>query len=137
MSIDGWHWYGATSSSPGSEHVVVAAYGGPGVATGLASRVVLSPTAVALVSALALAAEAARTEVAPATRELALAAFAVSVERYGLLLERSDLRAVLVNYTDGPDAAVRKASGAIIDVIESPRNRHANPSLDVAPARPR
>jgi CheY-like chemotaxis protein len=83
----------------------------------------------------ALAAEAARAEVAPATRELALAAFAVSRQRYGLLLGRSDLETLLVNYTHDPDAAVRQASAAIIDVIETPRTIPASAPLDVAPAR--
>ncbi|MFM9023814.1 MAG: hypothetical protein ACKON7_00470 [Planctomycetaceae bacterium] len=85
----------------------------------------------------ALAAEAARAEVAPATRDLALAAFAVSRQRYGLLLGRSDVETLLVNYTHDPDAAVRKASAAIIDVIETPRTIPASAPLDVAPARPR
>ncbi|MFM9058847.1 MAG: hypothetical protein ACKOSQ_06980 [Planctomycetaceae bacterium] len=85
----------------------------------------------------ALAAEATRAAVAPAVRELALAAFAVSVERYGPLLERSDLRTLLVQYTADTDAAVRRASGAIIDVIETPRRPPAASSLDAAAARPR
>ncbi len=85
----------------------------------------------------ALAAEAARPEIPPATRDLALAAFAVSRDRYGLLLRNSDLRGVLVNYTLGSDAAVRRASGAIIDVIEAPHRNPATAPLDVAPARPR
>lgn len=85
----------------------------------------------------ALAAEATRAAVAPAARELALAAFAVSVERYGPLLERSDLRTLLVQYTDDTDAAVRRASGAVIDVIETPRRPPAAFSLDAAPHRPR
>jgi len=85
----------------------------------------------------ALAAEAARAEVAPATRDLALAAFDVSRRRYGLLLGRSDVETLLVNYTHDPDAAVRKASAAIIDVIETPRTIPASAPLDVAPARPR
>ncbi len=85
----------------------------------------------------ALAAEAARPGISAASRELSLAAFAVSRDRYGLLLERSDLQAVLVHYTHDSDAAVRKASGAIIDVIEAPRRHPASAPLDVAPARPR
>ena len=85
----------------------------------------------------ALAAEATRADVAPATRELALAAFAVSVERYGLLLDRSDLRNVLVNYTGAPDAAVRETSAAIIDVIQTPHRHPASTPPDVAPDRSR
>lgn len=85
----------------------------------------------------ALAAEATRAGIAPAARELTLAAFALSAERYGLLLGRDDLRMLEVNYTDGPDAAVRRASGAIIDVIEAPRRTPAPAPLDAAPARPR
>lgn len=85
----------------------------------------------------ALAAEAARAGIEPATRELARAAFAVSVERYGLLLGRGDLRTLVVNYTADSDAAVRRASGAIIDVIEAPRRTPATLPLDAAPARPR
>lgn len=85
----------------------------------------------------ALAAEAARAGIEPAARELARAAFAVSVERYGLLLGRGDLRTLVVNYTADSDAAVRRASGAIIDVIEAPRRTPATLPLDAAPARPR
>ncbi|MFM7107690.1 MAG: hypothetical protein ACKOZU_03675 [Planctomycetaceae bacterium] len=85
----------------------------------------------------ALAAEAVRDGIEPAARELALAAFAVSAERFGLLLGRGDLRMLEVNYTDGPDAAVRRASGAFIDVIETPRRTPAAAPLDAAPSRPR
>jgi len=78
--------------------------------------------------------EAGRSDLPEQTRRLALAGFARSVERHGILLESGPLQAAYAMYNRATTPVDRDVAAAILDVLETPL-RKACPAL-VDAARP-
>jgi hypothetical protein len=83
----------------------------------------------------ALAAEAERADLPAALRSTALAAFAASVERHGVLLDCGQVRGVARRYTRG-EGASQDAPGAILEVLEQADRRNHAALPDAAHTRP-
>jgi CheY-like chemotaxis protein len=79
--------------------------------------------------------EAERTDLPVKTRRVALAGFAGSVRRYGILLESGPLQEAYAMYNRARSSTDRDVAAAILDVLETPL-RHACPAPADA-ARPR
>jgi len=84
----------------------------------------------------ALLGETERTELPEASRKMALAGFAESVERYGVLLECGPLRATYARYNRSTASADRVLAGGVLDVIETPLRKAHPVSTDAAHLRP-
>jgi len=84
----------------------------------------------------ALLGETERTELPESSRKLALAGFAESVERYGVLLECGPLRATYARYNRSTTSADRTLAGGVLDVIETPLRKAHPVSTDAAHSRP-
>jgi len=84
----------------------------------------------------ALLGETERTELPESSRKLALAGFAESVERYGVLLECGPLRATYARYNRTTTSADRTLAGGVLDVIETPLRKAHPVSTDAAHSRP-
>jgi hypothetical protein len=84
----------------------------------------------------ALLGETERTELPEASRKMALAGFAESVERYGVLLECGPLRATYARYNRSTTPADRVLAGGVLDVIETPLRKAHPVSTDAAHLRP-
>lgn len=82
----------------------------------------------------ALQREAERIELPAAQRGVAKAAFKASVDRFGVLLDSREMRAVQARYNRAVDEEARAAAAAVLDVIDSPRRPLPIPA-DAAPAR--
>ena len=83
-----------------------------------------------------LAHEAERTDLPADERRLALAAFATSVDRHGILLENREILAARARYNRAADAAARQATGSILEVLDGPGRTPSPAPADAAPARP-
>jgi hypothetical protein len=84
----------------------------------------------------ALLGETERAELPAESRKAALAGFAASVERYGVLLECDPLRAAYARYNQSSVSADRAVAGAVLDVIETPSRKARPVSADAAHPRP-
>ena len=84
----------------------------------------------------ALLGETERTDLPADSRKQALAAFAVSVNRYGVLLECGPLRAAYARYNHSTASTDRAVAGAVLDVIETPSRKARPVSADAAHPRP-
>jgi len=84
----------------------------------------------------ALLGETERTDLPESSRKLALAGFAESVERYGVLLECGPLRATYARYNRSTTSADRTLAGGVLDVIETPLRKAHPVSTDAAHSRP-
>jgi hypothetical protein len=118
----------------------LAAAGGPAADPAVAD---LHDPAVMLLGAIgrptaqaALLQEVDRAELPPAARQLAIAAFAASVERHGILLKCREIGDVVTRYTHVADAGTRRASATVLDVLGTPRDQLPPTSADAPPARP-
>ncbi len=84
----------------------------------------------------ALLGETERTDQPAESRKQALAAFAESVNRYGVLLECGPLRAAYARYNHSAVSTDRAVAGAVLDVIETPSRKARPVSADAAHPRP-
>jgi hypothetical protein len=84
----------------------------------------------------ALLGETERTELPAESRKQALAGFAESVNRYGVLLECHPLQAAYARYNQSSVSADRAVAGAVLDVIETPSRKARPVSADAAHPRP-
>jgi len=84
----------------------------------------------------ALLGETERTDLPAESRKQALAGFAESVNRYGVLLECRPLQAAYARYTQSSASADRALAGAVLDVIETPSRKARPVSADAAHPRP-
>ena len=84
----------------------------------------------------ALLGETERPDLPAESRKLALAGFARSVDRYGVLLECPPLRAAYARYNHSTGSADRAMAGAVLDVIEMPSTKARHVSADAAHPRP-
>jgi hypothetical protein len=84
----------------------------------------------------ALLGETERAELPAESRKQALAGFAESVNRYGVLLECDPLRAAYARYNQLTASADRAVAGAVLDVIETPSRKARSVSADAAHPRP-
>ena len=84
----------------------------------------------------ALLGETERAELPAESRKQALAGFAESVNRYGVLLECDPLRAAYARYNQSTASADRAVAGAVLDVIETPSRKARSVSADAAHPRP-
>lgn len=84
----------------------------------------------------ALLGETERTDLPAESRKQALAAFAESVNRYGVLLECGPLRAAYARYNHSTVSTDRAVAGAVLDVIEMPSRKARPVSADAAHPRP-
>jgi CheY-like chemotaxis protein len=84
----------------------------------------------------ALLGETERAELPAESRKQALAGFAESVNRYGVLLECDPLRAAYARYNQSTASADRAVAGAVLDVIETPSRKARSVSADAAHHRP-
>ena len=84
----------------------------------------------------ALLGETERAELPAESRKQALAGFAESVNRYGVLLECGPLRAAYARYNHLTVPADRVVAGAVLDVIEAPSRKARPVSADAAHPRP-
>ncbi len=84
----------------------------------------------------ALLGETERAELPAESRKHALAGFAESVNRYGVLLECDPLRAAYARYNQSTASADRAVAGAVLDVIETPSRKARSVSADAAHPRP-
>jgi CheY-like chemotaxis protein len=84
----------------------------------------------------ALLGETERTDLPAESRKLALAGFARSVDRYGVLLECNPLQAAYARYNHSTASADRAMAGAVLDVIEMPSTKSRHVSADAAHPRP-
>ena len=84
----------------------------------------------------ALLGETERTDLPAESRKQALAAFAESVNRYGVLLECGPLRAAYARYNHSAVSTDRAVAGAVLDVIETPSRKARPVSADAAHPRP-
>ena len=84
----------------------------------------------------ALLGETERTDLPAESRKQALAAFAESVNRYGVLLECGPLRAAYARYNHSTASTDRAVAGAVLDVIETPSRKARPVSADAAHPRP-
>lgn len=84
----------------------------------------------------ALLGETERTDLPAESRKQALAAFAESVNRYGVLLECGPLRAAYARYNHSTVSTDRAVAGAVLDVIETPSRKARPVSADAAHPRP-
>ena len=84
----------------------------------------------------ALLGETERAELPAESRKQALAGFAESVNRYGVLLECGPLRAAYARYNHLTASADRAVAGAVLDVIETPSRKARPVSADAAHPRP-
>ena len=84
----------------------------------------------------ALLGETERTDLPADSRKQALAAFAESVNRYGVLLECGPLRAAYARYNHSTVSTDRAVAGAVLDVIETPSRKARPVSADAAHPRP-
>ena len=84
----------------------------------------------------ALLGETERTDLPEASRKQALAGFAESVDRYGVLLECGPLRATYARYNHSTASADRDLAGGVLDVIETPLRKSHSASTDAAHPRP-
>ena len=80
--------------------------------------------------------EAERTDLPESTRRLALAGFAASVERHGILLESGPLQAAYAMYNRAATPSDRDMAGAILDVLETPLRKACPAPVDAARPRP-
>ncbi len=80
--------------------------------------------------------EAERSDLPDDTRRLALAGFASSVERHGILLESGPLRAAYAMYNRATTPADRDVAAAILDVLETPLRKACPAPVDAARPRP-
>lgn len=80
--------------------------------------------------------EAGHRDLPDAQRAPARAAFAASVRRYGLLLERGDILRASAMYNRATDAESRRTAGALLEILESPRIRPTTAQLDAPEPRP-
>ena len=84
----------------------------------------------------ALLGETERTDLPAESRKQALAGFAESVNRYGVLLECRPLQAAYARYNHSTVSADRAVAGAVLDVIETPSRKARPVSADAAHPRP-
>jgi hypothetical protein len=84
----------------------------------------------------ALLGETERAELPAESRKQALAGFAESVNRYGVLLECGPLQAVYARYNHSTAPTDRAVAGAVLDVIETPSRKARPVSADAAHPRP-
>ncbi|MFM8803594.1 MAG: hypothetical protein ACKOK8_06745, partial [Planctomycetia bacterium] len=84
----------------------------------------------------ALLGETDRPDLPPESRKLALAGFAESVDRYGVLLECQPLRAAYGRYNRSASEADRAMAGAVLDAIQTPSRKPRHVSADAAHPRP-
>jgi hypothetical protein len=77
-----------------------------------------------------------RPELPAESRKQALAGFAESVNRYGVLLECRPLQAAYARYNQSSVSADRAVAGAVLDVIETPSRKARPVSADAAHPRP-
>ena len=84
----------------------------------------------------ALLGETERTGLPAESRKQALAGFAESVNRYGVLLECRPLQAAYARYNQSAASADRAVAGAVLDVIETPSRKARPVSADAAHTRP-
>ena len=84
----------------------------------------------------ALLGETERAELPAESRKQALAGFAESVNRYGVLLECGPLRAAYARYNHSTASTDRAVAGAVLDVIETPSRKARPVSADAAHPRP-
>jgi CheY-like chemotaxis protein len=77
-----------------------------------------------------------RPELPAESRKQALAGFAESVNRYGVLLECHPLQAAYARYNQSSVSADRAVAGAVLDVIETPSRKARPVSADAAHPRP-
>jgi hypothetical protein len=68
-------------------------------------------------------------------RERAIAAFRESVGRYGILLETCDISEEYRRYNTATDAAGRRWSGLVLDILESPPTAARTPTADASNPR--
>jgi len=80
--------------------------------------------------------EAERHELSLKHRRLALAGFATSVERHGILLESGPLQAAYAMYNRASTPADRDVAAAILDVLETPLWKACHAPVDAARPRP-
>lgn len=113
----------------------------PTAITALRHETLFSP-ALSLLSVLgdaraqqAILRETEREDLLATSRNLAVAGFQGSVERFGVLLETGTLLATFTRYNRSTDADHRQAIGAVIDAIETPRTQ-SNPLPDAQHSRP-
>lgn len=83
----------------------------------------------------ALANETERTDLSPELRSAALAAFAASVDRFGVLLGCGHVRAVATRYNLAAGAS-RDAAGSILEVLETADRAHRAARPDAPHTRP-
>ena len=84
----------------------------------------------------ALLGETERAELPAESRKQALAGFAESVNRYGVLLECGPLQAAYARYNHSTASTDRAVAGAVLDVIETPSRKARPVSADAAHPRP-
>ena len=84
----------------------------------------------------ALLGETERTDLPAESRKQALAGFAESVNRYGVLLECRSLQAAYARYNHPSASADRTVAGAVLDIIETPSRKARPVSADAAHTRP-
>jgi len=84
----------------------------------------------------ALLGETERGDLPAESRKQALAAFAESVNSYGVLLECRPLQATYARYNLSTASADRAVAGAVLDVIEKPSRKARPVSADAAHPRP-
>lgn len=84
----------------------------------------------------ALLGETERADLPAESRTQALAGFAQSVNRYGVLLECQPLRAAYARYNQASASADRAMAGAVLDAIETPSRKARHVSADAAHTRP-
>jgi CheY-like chemotaxis protein len=84
----------------------------------------------------ALLGETERAELPAESRKQALAGFAESVNRYGVLLECGPLRAAYARYNHPSASTDRAVAGAVLDLIETPSRKARPVSADAAHPRP-
>ena len=80
--------------------------------------------------------ETERDELPAESRKQALAGFAESVNRYGVLLECGPLQAAYARYNQTAASTDRAFAGAVLDVIETPSRKARSVSADAAHPRP-
>ena len=84
----------------------------------------------------ALLGETERAELPAESRKQALAGFAESVNRYGVLLECGPLRAAYARYNHSTAPTDRAVAAAVLDLIETPSRKTRPVSADAAHPRP-
>jgi len=84
----------------------------------------------------ALLGETERAGLPAESRNQALAGFAASVDRYGVLLECDPLRAALARYNPSEASADRAMAGAVFGIIETSSRKARPVSADAAHTRP-